>query len=125
MSVYREDIIDLYKNPLNQREIQTPDIAHSGANVLCGDRVRIYLKLADNDDGKIVADASFNGEGCAISIAAASLLTEEIKGMKLEDVLGMNTESMLGILGLTLGPARIKCGVLCLETVQEGIRKVK
>src|SRR3989338_7678507 len=83
MTLYREDIIDLYKNPLNMREIKPASVASSGANVLCGDRVRIYLKL----DGDTITVASFSGEGCAISIAAASFVTEEVKGKKVSSVL--------------------------------------
>ena len=117
---YRELILDLYKNPANKRVIEDASITHSGANVTCGDHVRIYVKL--NADGTI-ADASFEGEGCAISIAAASLLTEEARTKKRAEVLAWNAETICEWLGTDLGPSRMKCGMLCLETMQEGIKK--
>ncbi|MEK7528345.1 MAG: iron-sulfur cluster assembly scaffold protein [Patescibacteria group bacterium] len=120
MTLYREDIIELAKNPLNRREISHADITHSGLNPLCGDHVRIYLQI--DRDGTI-HDASFMGDGCAISIAAASLLTDELKGKKITDIENLQTKNMLELLGLDLGPSRIKCAVLVLETIKEGMLK--
>lgn len=120
--LYRELIIDLYKNPLNKREILNADITASGANPLCGDRVRIYLKLDRN--GKI-SDASFEGEGCAISIAAASLLTENAKGKTLEEINSWNKENIFELLSTELSPVRLKCGLLPLETMQKGMKRAK
>lgn len=118
MSLYRSLIIDLYKNPLNKRKIKDADFTASGANVTCGDRIRIYIKL--NKNGKI-QDASFEGEGCAISIASASLLTEKSKGKTQAQIAKWNVENIFELLGTTLGPNRIKCGLLALETLQQGL----
>lgn len=118
MNLYAEQIIDLYKNPLNKRELRDADITGSGANVICGDHVRMYVKL---NGQKTVRDASFEGVGCAISIAAASLLTEEVKNKSLEEIEKMKTEDIFELLGTELGPSRVKCGVLCLETLQSAI----
>ena len=118
MELYAEQIVDLYKHPLNKRVMPNADITHSGANVTCGDYVRVYLKL----DGEKIADASFEGNGCAISIAAASLLTDALKGKTIVEISIMKIDDMLELLGTTLGPARVKCGILCLETAQEGIK---
>lgn len=119
MDIYTELIIDLYKNPLNRRAISNAEITHSGANVTCGDRVRVYVKI---DSQGTIEDASFEGEGCAISIASASLITEEMKGKKIDEVLDWNSVNLFEWLGVELGAARIKCSLLPLETVQEGLR---
>ncbi|MEK7523629.1 MAG: iron-sulfur cluster assembly scaffold protein [Patescibacteria group bacterium] len=116
MDIYRNLIIDLYKNPLNKREMKHADLTGSGANVTCGDRVRVYVKFFKGTQN--IADASFEGEGCAISMAAASLLTEEAKGKSLDEIAKWNSENIFEFLGTELGPARIKCGLLALETLQ-------
>lgn len=119
MDIYRSLIIDLYKNPLNKRKIANADFTASGANVTCGDRVRIYVRL--NKNGKI-ADASFEGEGCAISIASADLITESAKGKTPAQISKWNAKNIFEMLGTPLGPNRIKCGLLALETLQQGIK---
>ncbi|PIQ78477.1 Fe-S cluster protein [Candidatus Peregrinibacteria bacterium CG11_big_fil_rev_8_21_14_0_20_46_8] len=121
MNLYRELIIDLYKNPVNKRSMPDAHITNSGANVTCGDRVRIYIKK----DSEKITDLSFEGEGCAISIAAASLLTEEAKGVLLNDISDWGPHNIFEWLGTELGPARIKCGLLALETLQEAVKKIK
>lgn len=118
MDLYRKLVVDLYKNPLNKRVIKNA-LTASGANATCGDKVQIYLKL---DKKNRVADASFKGEGCAISIAAASLLTEHAKGKSLKEISSWNNKNIFEWLGTELGPARIKCGILALETIQKRIR---
>lgn len=117
--MYSDLIIDLAKNPQNKRALETPTLTHSGANVTCGDRVRMYVILAK--DG-VIEKCTFEGEGCAISIAAASLLTEEVRGKDFFEILKWDSETMFNFLGTTLGPARIKCGLLALDTLQEGLR---
>lgn len=119
MQLYRDFIIDLYKQPLNRRAITDADITASGANVTCGDRVRVYAKTGK--DGAL-ADISFEGEGCAISIAAASLLTEEARGKMPEEILSWNALAVFKWIGSELGPSRVKCGLLALETLQSGIK---
>lgn len=119
MSLYRSLIIDLYKNPLNKRKIANADFTASGANVTCGDRVRVYVKL--NKNGKI-ADASFEGEGCAISIASAGLLTENVKGKTLKQIAKWDSKNIFELLETELSPNRIKCGLLALETLQQAIK---
>lgn len=119
MESYPELIIDLYKNPLNKRAIPKPDITKSGANVTCGDRVRVYVKYAENS---IIEDVSFEGEGCAISIAAASMVTENAKGISADTILKWNGTQIYSWLETELSPARIKCGLLALETLQEALK---
>lgn len=116
-TIYRDFIIDLYKNPLNKRKLADADITASGANVACGDRVRMYAKTSRN----VIKDCSFEGEGCAISIASASLLTEYAKGKSKNEILKLKPKDMAKWLDIKLGPGRIKCGLLCLETLQQGL----
>jgi len=119
MDLYAEQIVDLSKNPLNRGEMANATLTHSGVNTTCGDHVRLYLKTSD---GK-VTDASWEGDGCAISIAAASVLTEEVKGKKLADLGDLAKEDLYEWLGIDhLGPARVKCVMLSLETLQGALK---
>lgn len=123
MDAYKQLIIDLAKNPLNKRKIQRAEIIYSGANTTCGDSVTIYIKC--DKKGKIT-DCSFEGSGCAISIASASLLTEYLKGKTLISALKLKTKDILKFLEMSdLTPGRIKCALLASETVQEGIKHIK
>jgi nitrogen fixation NifU-like protein len=119
MDLYTEQILDLAKHPLNRRVIEKATHTHSGVNLTCGDHVRIYLKIENG----IVAEASWEGEGCAISLASASVLTEEIRGKKVSEVGALEKEDLLGFLEINqLGPARIKCVSLCLETLKGALQ---
>lgn len=119
MDLYAEQIVDLSKNPLNRGALAKASLTHSGVNTTCGDHVRLYLLT----EGGKVKDASWEGEGCAISIAAASVLTEEIKGKKLKELTGMAKEDLYEWLGIDhLGPARVKCVTLSLETLQGALK---
>lgn len=119
MDLYRELIIELYKNPVNKRVMDDATLTHSGANVTCGDHVRIYAKLST--DKKTIEDLSFEGQGCAISVASASLLTEEAKGKTLPEVEKLKLTDIEEWLGTELGPSRAKCGMLALETLQSAL----
>jgi nitrogen fixation NifU-like protein len=114
---YREFILDHYKRPRNFGTLEDPDVTYEEDNPLCGDRIRIDLKLREGH----VADVRFTGQGCAISQAAASLLTEKIKGASLERVRGFSKEEMLEILGVPLSPIRLKCGLLALKVLKTGL----
>lgn len=115
MNQYRDLIIDLYKNPLNKRVIKNADITVSGANTTCGDHFRIYVKLMRG--GKI-KDISFEGEGCAISIAAVSLLTQEARGKTFKEISKWDDATVFKWLGTEIGPSRVKCGLLALEILK-------
>jgi nitrogen fixation NifU-like protein len=122
MDLYAEQIVDLSKNPLNRGEMADATLTHSGVNTTCGDHVRLYLKTA----GGKVTDASWEGDGCAISIAAASVLTEEVKGKKLAELDKLAKEDLYEWLGIDhLGPARVKCVTLSLETLQGGLESCR
>jgi nitrogen fixation NifU-like protein len=115
--LYREYILDHYQNPRNYGTLEDADISYQDDNPLCGDVIRIDLKL---DDENRVSEVGFSGEGCAISQAAASMLTEEIVGKTLEEVKGIGKEDMLDMLGIQLGPVRIKCALLPLKVLKAG-----
>ncbi len=116
-SFYREQIIDLYENPLNYGKLEPADISYEEDNPLCGDVVRIDVRLDEN--GR-VAEVAWSGDGCAISQASASLLTEEIKGMTLAEVKNFPKERLLDLIGVQLSMARVKCALLSLKVLKAG-----
>lgn len=118
--LYKDFIVDLYKNPVNKREIADANIKSSGANVTCGDRLRIYAKT---DKKGVIKDISFEGDGCAISVAAACLLTEKAKGKTLTQIQKWNADTINKWLGTELTPSRVKCGMLALETLKSFTNK--
>ncbi len=116
--IYREIILDYYRNPRNFGKIEGPDISLRESNPLCGDEIEIHVKF----DGDKVKDIKFSGKGCAISQASASMLTEMVMGKSLEDMKKVGKEDILESLGLpNLGPARIKCALLSLKTLKLGV----
>ena len=116
--IYREIILDYYRNPRNYGKIQDPDIAQRDSNPLCGDELEMHLNIKDDK----VADVKFTGKGCAISQASASMLTELIMGKDFEYVKKLTKEDILDNLGLhELGPARIKCALLSLKVLKSGL----
>ena len=115
--LYRELIIDRYKNPLYKGQLNPSDVSFEDDNPLCGDRIRIDLRL--NEEG-IIKEALFDGHGCAISQASADLLLESIQGKPLEMVKELNKEDILEMLGIELGPVRLKCALLSLKVLKAG-----
>ncbi len=116
--LYREIIIDRYKNPLYRGELEPHDISFEDDNPLCGDHIRIDLRL---DEQNRVAEAAFQGHGCAISQASADLLIESIIGKSLEEVKQIGKEDILDMLGIELGPVRLKCALLSLKVLKAGV----
>ncbi len=114
---YREQIIDLYENPSNYGELDPADFSYEEDNPLCGDVVRIDVKLDEN--GR-VADIAWSGDGCAISQASASLLTEEVRGKTLAEVKAFPKEQLLDLIGIPLSMARVKCALLSLKVLKAG-----
>ena len=114
---YREIIIDRYQNPHYRGELDPHDISFEDSNPLCGDEIRIDVVL--NGDNR-VQDARFSGRGCAISQAAADLLLESIQGKSLEELKHLNKEDVLDLLGIELGPVRLKCALLSLKVLKAG-----
>lgn len=116
--LYREVIIEHYKNPSYRGMLDPHDISFADDNPLCGDHIQIDLRVAD--DGKIT-DARFDGHGCAISQASADLLIESIIGRSLDDVKAMKKQDILDLLGIDLGPVRLKCALLSLKVLKAGV----
>lgn len=116
--LYREIIVDRYKSPHHRGELDPCDISFEDDNPLCGDQIRIDVRIDEND---IVKEAKFSGHGCAISQASADLLIELIIGMSLPDVKAMTKDDLLGILGIDLGPVRLKCALLPLKVLKAGV----
>ncbi len=112
--MYRDYILDHYKNPRNQGELEGATNTYSDSNPLCGDELSMALRIEDDR----VADVRFNGKGCAISQASASILTEEIKGKTLDEIKAIDRDHILENLGIQISPARIKCALLSLKTLK-------
>ena len=117
--LYREQILEHYKRPHNWSPplppLDAPDLEFEDANPLCGDTLRVTLKVAG--DGT-VEDVRFAGHGCAISQASASLASDEVKGMKVDDVLRLDRDFVLDLLGIELSATRLKCGLLSLKVLK-------
>ena len=117
--IYKENILDHYKHPRNKGELSPCDVCRRELNPLCGDEISIYLNFKDDK----VADVKFNGNGCAISLASVSMLTERLKGMTKEDIQKLKDEDILNMLGISISQVRMKCALLSLKTVQKGIEE--
>ena len=118
--MYRQQILDHYKNPRNYGELDDADFSHVGENPSCGDTIRMDVRL--EDDGDTIDYVAFSGDGCAISQAAASLLTEELPGTTLSELDGMDRDDVIDLLGVDISPMRIKCAVLAEKVAQDGAK---
>lgn len=116
--LYRELIIERYKSPLYRGELDPHDISFEDDNPLCGDHIRIDIRVDGNNR---VQEAAHTGHGCAISQASADLLVESIQGKDLEEVKALGKEDVLDLLGLELGPVRLKCALLSLKVLKAGV----
>ncbi|SFR34842.1 nitrogen fixation protein NifU [Halogeometricum rufum] len=116
--MYRQQILDHYKNPRNKGEMEDPTFAHTGENPSCGDTITMQVKLAD--DGETIEFVAFTGDGCAISQASASMLSERLQGTTLSELEEMDTDDVTEMLGVDISPMRIKCAVLARQVAQDG-----
>lgn len=116
--LYREVIIDRYKNPQYRGELDPHDISFQDDNPLCGDHIRIDLRV---DETGHVTEAAFDGHGCAISQASADLLIESIQGKSLDEIKTLTKSDILDMLGFELGPVRLKCALLSLKVLKAGV----
>ena len=118
--IYREIILDHYRNPRNKGKIDNPDVVIHDSNPLCGDQIDIYLKVVEGQ----IKDIKFDGKGCAISQASASMLTEMVMDKPLTTAKDISKDEVLENIGSTnLGPARIKCALLSLKVLKMGMVK--
>jgi nitrogen fixation protein NifU and related proteins len=113
--LYRENILEHYKRPHNWGVLEDADRTFEDNNPLCGDQLKVYLRVGD--DGT-VQDIRFDGHGCAISQAAASMTSDEVKGMKVEDLLRLDREFVLELLGIDISATRMKCALLSLKVLK-------
>ena len=122
-SLYREVILDHYKNPRGHGVIDEADAEAEGQNPLCGDEVSIFVRFAE--DGDTIDEVMFKGRGCAISQAATSMLTEMVKGRSATEVASLPRDELLEEIGIPLTPIRLKCALLGLSTLKLALHKAK
>lgn len=118
-ALYSDILLDHFRNPRNYGDLDSPDISYENFNPLCGDRIRIELKLND----ATVEAARFKGDGCAISMAAASLLTELIAGADIAEVAALPDDRLISALKSDIKPARLQCALLPLEALRQGLKQ--
>lgn len=115
--LFRENILEHHKHPRCHGTMENPDATFEDANPLCGDRIRMDFRIADG----VLQEVRFSGQGCSISQAAASMLCEHVQGLPLERIKELGREDVLEMLGIELGPVRLKCALLALKTLKAGI----
>src|ERR1700674_513792 len=115
--LYRDFILDHYRNPRNAGTLEHPDASFEDINPLCGDKIRMDVAVRDG----VVTDVKFRGRGCAISQASASLLTEEIKGKTLADIEKIGKDEVLANVGINISAARLKCALLGLKVLKQAL----
>jgi len=125
MSLYREEILDHYRNPRNFGKLDQAKIKIRETNASCGDQIDINLNLKEGKNKtRIVEDIKFEGEGCAISLAAASMLTEAVKGKQITEVEKLADEDVFNLLGGKVNPGRVKCATLALVALKKALKNI-
>ncbi len=114
-ALYRDYILDHYKNPRNFGTLEPHDLEHHDVNPLCGDELGVHLLV---DDAGVITDLRFHGTGCAISQASASMTSDEIKGMSIDELLKLDRQYVLDLLGITISATRMKCALLTLKVLK-------
>lgn len=118
--LYTEELLEHYRNPQNFHKMEQPTSTVTLRNPLCGDVLTLYLQTKR----RAVIDASFQGEGCSISIAAASIFTQYLKGKSTTVLQKIDAKRMMSIVGITVSPGRIKCLLLPLEALKQSLRQI-
>jgi nitrogen fixation NifU-like protein len=119
-NLYRDFILEHYRNPHNKGVLDPHDLHAADSNPTCGDEMSMTLRL--DPAGSAIADVAFDGRGCAISQASASILTDGLRGQTLDQVRGLHPQSLLDELGVPIGPARLKCALLAYKVLQGAVR---
>lgn len=121
MDLYAENILDHYRHPRGKQALPSPSVTHEEVNLSCGDALTVQLQI----EGDRVTSVGWEGSGCAISQAAMSMLSEELAGKLLKEIESMQKESVYDLLGVPIGPRRVKCALLCLHAVKNAVREYK
>ena len=119
-NLYQEELIDHYKHPRNKKNVDEADFSSGHNNPACGDAIEMSGKIVDGT----ITELGFGGSGCIVSMATASMLTEKVLGKTVEDVMKLNKDDILEMIGLKLGPNRLKCALMSLETLQDALKKM-
>lgn len=117
--LYREQLMEEYKNPSNKGSLANPSVAVSKNNPFCGDKINLQLKVNEG----MIEDIMFDGPACAVSVASSSLVTNWAKGKSVSEVAKLRKEEVLDMLGVELTTSRVKCAVLVLEALKEAVKK--
>ena len=120
--LYREQILEHHRRPHNQGTLAAPSISLEGRNPNCGDVINLQLQVSD---AGVITDVAFLGKGCAISQAGTSLITDELRGKSLDEILALGSPFVMELLGVEVGPARVHCALLGLETTQKAIASLR
>lgn len=112
--LYREEMMDIYKNPSHKGKMKNPSVKKKGTNPNCGDEVNLQLKIKNG----VIEDAKFDGSACAVSIVSSEILTEAVTGMKIEEALKISKDEFLKKIGLNLTTSRVKCATLVLDALK-------
>ncbi len=125
-NLYKEELMEHFKNPTNKKKIENPDFSSGKHNPSCGDSLEIEGKVEKDKQGVLrIKDLGFQGSGCVISLATASMFTEHCIGKTVDEVLKMTKDDITNLLGIELGPIRIKCALLSLTVLQNALSELK
>src|SRR3989338_1650391 len=119
--LYRENILEHFKEPRNHGKLKDADVSHKENNPVCGDEIEISLKFDKKNKNKL-AEIRFQGRGCAVSQATASILTEEVKGKETKQIQKLDSTDIIEMIGIPLSPTRLKCAMLSLDTLKNAIQ---
>lgn len=121
-ALYREQVLEHHRHPHNYGTLAAPSVTLEGRNPNCGDVINLQLQL---DEAGVVTDVAFSGRGCAISQAGTSLITDELRGKRIDEILALSSPFVMELLGVDVGPTRVHCALLGLETAQKAIASVR
>ncbi len=119
MDLYAENILDHFRHPRGKKTVSHPTVTHEEVNASCGDALSVSL----HSEGNRIAEFGWQGTGCAISQAAMSMLSEELAGKTAEEILKLTPVEIYALLGVPVGPRRVKCALLCLHALKNALRK--
>ena len=121
MNIYARNILDHYKNPRNKGVLKDATLSFKSLNSTCGDQIEVFLKM----DGEIIKKINFDGHGCAVSIAAISILSEALLEKKANDVLSLDLSAVQTLLGIEISARRHKCALIGLKAIQGALKKIE